>query len=105
MLPSDVKQYFYPYIYWLNVLKRCDIIGHIVGCMVHDISACPLGYADDMAAACLSKRKLEDTLNIAHQYSAQWEYNYNAKKSAVMVYGESRNDYKKGKRIFHVREG
>ena len=91
---------------YLSLLKYAAFIDPLlrqiedskVGSTIHDIPACPLGYADDMAAACLSKRKLEITLNTAYQYSNQWEYKYNAKKSAVMVYGETRNEHKKGKK-------
>ena len=91
---------------YLSLLKYAAFIDPLlrkieeskVGCSIHDIPACPLGYADDMAAACLSKRKLEITLNTAYEYSTKWEYKYNAKKSAVMVYGESRNEFKKGKK-------
>ena len=29
----------------------------------------------------------------------KWEYRYNAKKSAIMIYDENRHEHKKGKKI------
>ena len=92
---------------YLSLLKYAAFIDPLlrkiensrVGCMVHNISACPLGYADDMAAACLSKGNLEVTLNTAHEFSLLCEYKYNAKKSAIMVYGDNRDEHKRGKKF------
>ena len=56
-------------------------------------------FADDMATCCSSKGKLDKTLSIAHQYSLDWQYEYNAKKCAVMVYGETRNELNKFKKF------
>ena len=76
-----------------------------VGSAIANIPACPLGYADDMAAACPSRLKLDRTLQISNNYSKQWEYKYNAKKSAVMIYGENCHEHKKGKKFRTFRLG
>ena len=75
----------------LRILEKSSL-----GSTIEGIPVCPLGYADDMASACVAKRNLDQILSTAFNYSMLWEYKYNAKKSAVMVYGESRNAYKKG---------
>ena len=51
----------------------------------------PLGYADDMATATGSKNAMDRVLNIVHLHSRRWSYDFNAKKSAVIVYGEGEN--------------
>ena len=58
-----------------------------------------------MAAACPSRLKLDETLSISNNYSKQWEYKYNAKKSAVMIYGEKSHEHKKGKKFRTFRLG
>ena len=78
----------------LRKIERSD-----VGCRFENIPACPLGYADDMAAACLSKHKLDAILQSAHEFSVKWEYKYNAKKSAVMIFGDNKREYTKGRKF------
>ena len=92
------------YVAFIDPLLR-KIQHSDVGCSVVDIPACPLGYADDMAAACQSRLKLDETLRIANTFSIQWEYSYNAKKSAVMIYGENRHKHTKGKKFRNFRLG
>ena len=86
------------YVAFIDPLLR-KIQNAGVGCSIVGIPACPLGYADDMAAACPSRLKLDETLRIANTFSMQWEYSYNAKKSAVMIYGENRHEHNKGKKF------
>ena len=35
----------------------------------------------------------------------KWEYRYNAKKSAIMIYAENRHEHKKGKKFRNFRLG
>ena len=56
--------------------------------MVDGISCTPVGYANDMAAATLSKLKLDKVMNIVNSHGNKWRYEYNARKSAVLVHGE-----------------
>ena len=67
-------------------------------CKISGIPSSPLGYADDMATACLSKTKLDNVLKTVYSHSIKWRYSYNAAKSAVMIYGETRNEHAKGKK-------
>ena len=56
---------------------------------INGINISPLGYADDIASASISKRKVDRVLELADLHSREWRYEFNAKKSAVLVYGES----------------
>ena len=66
---------------------------------------CPVGYADDMAARCLSKMKLDRALAMAYDHSVKWQYAYNAKKSSVMVYGETKREHDLGSKYRTYRLG
>ena len=48
-----------------------------------------MGYADDLAACCLIKRKLVKALQVVYRHAYTWRYQYNARKSSIMVYGET----------------
>ena len=62
-------------------------------CKIFGIPSTPLGYADDVATCCLSKWKLDRAMNIVYNHGCTWRYQLNAKKSGVLVYGESRRDH------------
>ena len=69
-----------------------------VGCTIVGVPTTPVGYADDMATCSTSKPKMDKALSIVSEHAKRWRYRYNNKKSAVMVYGENRSEYKKGSR-------
>ena len=77
-----------------------------VGCTIVGVPSMPVGYADDMATCSTSKNKLDRSLSIVSNHAKRWRYKYNNKKSAVMLFGESRNEHKKGAkyRNFKVSE-
>ena len=58
-------------------------------CSVGGIKSTPPGYADDLATACTSKHKMDKCLEIVNQYGNRWHFSFNAKKSAIMTYGET----------------
>ena len=58
-------------------------------CSIRRIPSSPVGYADDLAACCLSERKLDSTLEVVYRHGCTWRYSYNAKKSGIMVFGET----------------
>ena len=66
-------------------------------CPLYKIPSSPLGYADDIAAASISKHNTEQVLNIVYAHSCKWRYDLNAKKSAIVVYGESPHENKRNK--------
>ena len=49
----------------------------------------PLGYADDLAACCVTKRKTDAVMEAVYQHGCTWRYDFNARKSGVLVFGES----------------
>ena len=59
-------------------------------CDVQGIPSTPPGYADDVATACLSKIKMDRVLDLVDQYGKKWRFKFNAKKSAILVYGENK---------------
>ena len=52
-----------------------------------------MGYADDIATCCLSKQKTDKAMSIVYRHGCVWRYELNAKKSGILVYGESVKDH------------
>ena len=77
------------YISFINSLLE-EIEASKLGCSVSGIPSTPAGYADDLATASLSKWQSDKVHNIVHGHSKRWRYKLNAKKSAVLVYGEGK---------------
>ena len=75
-------------------------------CCVKRIPSTPVGYADDLAACCRNERKLERTLKVVYQHGCTWRYQYNAKKSGILVYGETpaANAHNSQMRVFMLGE-
>ena len=59
-------------------------------CQISRIPSSPAGYADDLAAATVSKNHTDRVHNMVDEYGKIWRFNFNAGKSAVMVFGEER---------------
>ena len=57
-------------------------------CQIHRLPASPAGYAGDLAAACISKIRADQVMNIVDNFGQKWRFKSNAKKSAVLIYGE-----------------
>ena len=74
----------------LTELKKSNLC-----CKIDNIHSSPLGYADDVATASLSKHKIDQALSIVHKHSCLWRYDLNAKKSAVLVYDEDQRENKR----------
>ena len=91
---------------YLSLLKYTAFIDPLLreieesgmGCFISGIPTSPLGYTDDMAAACLTKAKIDYVLRMIYAHSLKWRYKYNASKSAVMIYGETRRENTIGKK-------
>ena len=78
------------YLAFINSLL-VDLENSGLCCAIYGISVSPLGYADDIATASISKNKTDRVLQVVYNHSRTWRYNFNPKKSAVLVYGESPN--------------
>ena len=61
-------------------------------CSIERVKISPLGYADDVASASTSKYRLDKVMKIVYDHSNRWRYQLNAKKCAVLVYGESKKE-------------
>ena len=64
-------------------------------CKLYRTPSAPLGYADDIAACCLSKQKLDRAIDLVHAHGCTLRYELNAKKSGVLVYGESPKEHER----------
>ena len=64
-------------------------------CSIAGLSTSPLGYADDMTTASISKMKADRAIDLVYAHSCKWRYQLNAKKCAVLVYGEKPSIKKK----------
>ena len=53
----------------------------------------PVGYADDLAACCRVQADLNIVMNVVENHGRAWRYDFNAKNSGVLVYGETRNEH------------
>ena len=63
-------------------------------CQIGDIVTSPPGYADDLATASISKDRMDRIMGIVNKHGNKWRYQFNAAKSAVLVYGERTRDWK-----------
>ena len=63
-------------------------------CKIDHIPSSPAGYADDLATATVSKFRTDMVHDMVHdmvyEYGKKWRFNFNASKSAVMVFGEDK---------------
>ena len=48
-------------------------------------------YADDVSIACLHKQTLQMQLNQVFEYSRQWRFTFNPKKSVLLIFGEDKS--------------
>ena len=73
-------------------------------CIIN-IPAGPVGYADDLSVCSVSKNYLDRTLDLVYKYSCKWRFYYNANKSAVMVYGESKREAERNAKFRNFKLG
>ena len=63
-------------------------------CKLYKTPSAPVGYADDLAAACVNKHKMDQVMDIVYSHGRTWRYDFNAKKSGVLVFGETMREHK-----------
>ena len=66
-------------------------------CKIYRTPSAPVGYADDLAACCRQQRDLKRVMQIVHAHGRTWRFDFNAKKSGVLVFGESKREHQAGK--------
>ena len=73
-------------------------------CEIYSVPSTPGGYADDLATATTSKTKTDRVHDIVVNYGRRWRFKFNAKKSAVLVHGETKNEHEKNapQRVFKL---
>ena len=64
-------------------------------CGIGNIRSAPVGYADDLATATISKHKTDKVNSLVFKFSRKWRFTFNAKKSAVLTFGESHTENEK----------
>ena len=71
-------------------------------CSIRRIPSTPVGYADDLATCSLSERKLKGSVRLVYRHGCLWRYHFNAKKSVILVFGETpaTNMFNSERRIF-----
>ena len=91
------------YIAFINPLVE-ELEQSNLCCKVGLIRASPVSYADDLATACVSKGRIDKVLEIVFRFSRRWRFEFNAGKSAIMVYGEDRKTFERNStnRIFKL---
>ena len=76
------------YIAFINSLIL-ELKDSTLCCAIEGVQTTPLGYADDLATCTLSGSSMCRVMDIVEGHGRTWRYSFNAKKSAVMVFGES----------------
>ena len=73
-------------------------------CVVYNLKCAPVSYADDLATCSTSKNNLDRAMQIVYKHGCKWRFDFNASKSAVQVFGETKNQAKIGAeyRIFKL---
>ena len=91
------------YAIFINALLT-DLKKSGLCCKLYRIPSTPLGYADDVATCCLSKQRLDKTMDLVYAHGCTWRYELNAKKSGVLVYGESLKEHERNSvdRVFKL---
>ena len=71
---------------------------------IYRVPFLPVGYADDVAACTVSKRRMDRVMNVVYNHGNTWRYSFNAKKSAVLVFGETNRERQIGSknRVFSL---
>ena len=62
-------------------LKTSDLC-----CKIYRLPSAPVGYADDLAAGCIDEYRLNQVMRIVHRHGCTWRYEFNARKSGVLIY-------------------
>ena len=91
------------YIIFINGLLD-EIESSNLCCTIGPIVSSPASYADNLAAATLSKKRTDAVHDIVKSYGDRWRFKFNASKSAVLVFGEDKktNDFNKKHRVFRL---
>ena len=79
------------YISFINDLL-CQLEDSNLCCTIYGIPSSPAGYADDLATATVSKNKTDKVHEIVYNFGNKWRFKFNARNSAVLVHGETKQE-------------
>ena len=57
-------------------------------CKINRTPSTPVGYADDLASGCINANRLRQVMDIVYQHGCTWRYEFNARKSGVLIFGD-----------------
>ena len=85
---------------YLSLVKYTAFINSLISSLetsglcstIYRVPTSPVGYADDVAACTTSKRRMDRMMGIVDSHGKKWRYSFNAKKSAVLVFGETNRE-------------
>ena len=82
---------FAPFMYkvYINSLLQ-KLSNHCYAISINSLSLPALSFADDVTLLALFPSFLKTFLNICHQYSVTWRYEFNHTKSGVVTFGETK---------------
>ena len=63
----------------------------------------PVGYAADLAMGYIDNQRLDQVRRIVNQHGCTWRYEFNARKSGVLVYGEDQTEHRCNKSVRDFR--
>ncbi len=85
---------------WLYLIYVNDLIVQLrksdLGADIGSTYAGSPFHADDIALLSLTQDGLQNMMNICLRYSRQWRFKINPNKSTIIVFGETKNEHKKG---------
>ena len=59
-------------------------------CKIYQLPSSPVGYADDLASGCIDEHRFNQVMRIVYRHGCIWRYEYNARKSGVLIFGGDR---------------
>lgn len=90
-----------PFLYLVFIDELIRILeASNAGFNVNDINVSSPTVADDMVLISLSKSGLQHMMDTCFHYSCDWRYEYNASKSAVVVFNESEAEFRRSDRTW-----
>ena len=81
----------------LHELNECGVGFEVNGLSLASPTAC-----DDMLLLALSKFGLDNLMRIWYSYLRLWRYDYSPPKSTVIVFNETKYQYKKHRRVWYL---
>ncbi|MES9880824.1 MAG: reverse transcriptase family protein [Sedimenticola sp.] len=89
------------YLMYINQLL-CELESSDIGFVMYNVNGCCPTVADDMILMSYSKFGLQNMINMCNSYSNKWRYQYNASKSAVVVFNESHLAFQRNTRHWQL---